>query len=69
MDCIGDECARPHDASVREKPRTPLIRLFAFGVICAALGFFAAQTHPASEGTRHLIAIAPPLVLVSEIGE
>ena len=69
MRCIGDECAKPLVAATSAHARVPLLRSIAVGVLCAGLGYFAAHSRPVNDSGRHLVAIAPPLVMVSEIGE
>ncbi|UYV37141.1 hypothetical protein N4R57_19640 [Rhodobacteraceae bacterium D3-12] len=68
MHCIGDECVTPRIAAAPSNARAPLMRSVAVGAICAGLGYFVAARDPASPDLT-LATIAPPLVLVSEIGE
>ena len=69
MQCIGDECGAPQDSVAQVASRVPLMRSVAVGALCAGLGYFAAGSRPFSDNSQHLAAIAPPLVMVSEIGD
>ena len=69
MQCIGDECAKPKGVVVKTRSRGPLMRSVAVGAIFAGLGYFAAQSRQTPDSNPHLVAIAPPMVMVSEIGD
>jgi hypothetical protein len=69
MHCIGDECAVPQESEARARSYAPLMRSVAVGALCAGLGYLAAQSRPLANDAQHLAAIAPPLVMVSELGE
>ena len=68
MRCIGDECTPPRNAAVPTPP-FPLMRSVAVGALCAGLGYALAQSLFGTRPEQHVAGIAPPLVMVSEIGE
>lgn len=71
MFCIGDECETLSNLAPPALAPTggPRLRSVALGALCAGLGYLAAQSHPAPNSAQHLIVIAPPLVMVSEIAD
>lgn len=68
MHCIGDECALPQSVAAPSNTRAPLMRSVAVGAVCAGLGYFIAARDPA-DPHQTLAGIAPPLVMVSELGD
>lgn len=68
MHCIGDECAPPQNSAAPKRARAPLMRSVAVGAICAGLGYFVAPRDPAGQHNT-LASLAPPLVMVSELGD
>jgi len=67
--CIGDECETPRNVAPPVTTGGPRLRSVALGALCAGLGYLAAQSHPAPNSAQHLMVIAPPLVMVSEIAD
>ncbi|WP_137702809.1 hypothetical protein [Marimonas lutisalis] len=69
MQCIGDECVSRSAARTAHAPtRRTGLRNVALGIICAAAGYVSARPVPDVAGAGHLPILAPPIVMVSHLG-
>ena len=73
MQCIGDECSfaearAPDQAHVGADSPWRLLPYLAIVMASAGIGYASAPSRTDESG-RHLAAIAPPVVMVSELSK